>query len=1073
MAYKLTGEARKQYLRDMGLFTILQREEDRELKLKKNKPIKNEVKKLSYDDTIKNLQKKEEKRKKAREYSKLYRDRTKKNKILKGLRRVNEKTNVVYGETNVDSSFTNFYDIINDNSVIAMNSNITYQIKKSVTILKKFNIIGCNLIVSYITGDDVDGAFNPLWLDLPYYDDYDKEIFDNLPKTYDDYEPYIVHTRRFNISHLNLKKLTIDDIIGECSKIFQSVNVLYCITGFDILPASQGNLNFSDYTNQLRAYSPNSDQQFHRMTQCSTTVSRLCIYETYYYLYVDNKSLIKKNIENIKNKLSNESVIIQTSVKKGELSNFLIEKSKELNQTMYVQFYKPIGLILGFSVKNQIIEKITDIDVFYCQKVFLYHNKHVAPLKNKNTIEQNEKLIESKEKSFILKPQSIEKFKSFKQVIGYDFETFCDSTYSAVPFCLCLSNNLTFYGSNIVNEFCDYIEKISTKINLTKSHPKKSVDNIMIYGFNNSRFDNIFIFNELHNRNPSCKYIIMDSSIKMIQYHNVFIYDLSLYYAGSLKDVSSSFKLNIQKGVFPYKFPKSDNLNYIGSVPELKFWNSENDRDEYIKLNGNSFNLKEYCVKYCLMDSTLVEKIGLLHLEQSKGFINDKMYDVQSCPTGAGVALKIFSQTFLKDTLYQSPEKIQKIERLAYKGGRTEVFKKYFKSNEKNKYLYYYDINSSYPFAMTFDMPDNYKKTVRFPKEIKFEGQYIDNLIDTNLYYAKTIYVGNNKNFIPNLLVRSDENDIIATQNSEWSYHWGIELREAISNGCDVYSSQMIEYSIKPIFKDFAEYMYNERLKVKKTNPAKANFFKLVMNSLYGKLGQSVKTHNLLCSSSVEIDIIASNPSFKIKDYQLIDEKVLLKYSSVDDDASSIGSLVRFASYITAIARTNLSKIMRDCGHENIYYCDTDSIFTTKKPSDIFIDQSKLGFWKQETKKIILDDKSEKEILCNITDAIFLAPKSYFYKCDVDNLKVSEDATCLKAKGQPNNKLETQYFYDVMEEKKVEIENEAMFFRSLDGVKIKPQTRLLQSVYNKRIWNDNESSPFKTFNDWHDKKYKK
>lgn len=41
------------------------------------------------------------------------------------------------------------------------------------------------------------------------------------------------------------------------------------------------------------------------------------------------------------------------------------------------------------------------------------------------------------------------------------------------------------------------------------------------------------------------------------------------------------------------------------------------------------------------------------------------------------------------------------------------------------------------------------------------------------------------------------------------------------------------------------------------------------------------------------------------------------------------GSLVRLSSYITCIARRNLAEIIYTIGPEKIYYCDTDSIYTT------------------------------------------------------------------------------------------------------------------------------------------------
>ncbi len=1026
---------------------------------------------IVYGNQERTLIKKEISLYKKRQLSSKYRQQNKYKTILRKLRRVNTQTHAVYGATTVDGGFDDFEEVLKEQSVIAMNYIGNNQITEAIKILHNYNIIGINLIVSYIIDTDniLEGSFNPFWLDTSS-EQYDQVLSLNISK-------FKVETTRFSITHLfdenKFLKLSIETLTNEIAGRIASVNALYCLTGFDILPASQAGLDFNSYANELRAFLPNTDQQFHRLTACSTTSQRLCIYETYYYLYVDNQSLIKKNLDNIKLELSKETIEIQKAIKNGELSLFLIEKSKELEIIMFVQFYKTIGDICGFSVDNGVINKITDINIFNKEKVFLYHNKHVAPCKNKNTVKKNELLERKKEKTFVLKPQKVDKEKPFEMVLGYDFETYRSADFMAHPFCLCLSNNVKFYGLDIVNQFCDYLETICTKVDITKSHAKKSVPKIMIYGFNNSRFDNIFIFEELVKRNPSLKYIILDSSIKMIQFHNIYIYDLSLYYAGSLKEVSSSFKLDVQKGVFPYTFPDSNNLNYIGDIPNIKYWNSQDDYNEYVKSEGLQFDLKTYCEKYCLLDSLLVKQIADKHLEQAVGEINGKKYDVRTAPTGAGLALKFFCQVFLITALYQSPEHIQKLECQAYKGGRTEVFKKEFdRIFNSDKLLYYYDLNSSYPSAMTFNMPAKYLRTLVFPKTITFKDKYLDNLIDTNIYYAKSTYLGNDPFFIPNLLSRSKENDIIATADTEWGYHWGIELREAIANGCEVITNKMLEYSTQPIFKKFAEYMYEERLKAKNTNTSRANFLKLVMNSLYGKFGQSLKTHNKMCSSCADIHIIASNPIFKITGYEIVGDNILLKYVCLDDETTSIGSLVRFASYITAVARTNLAIIMRDIGHEHIYYCDTDSIFTDKKPSDKFIDQSRLGAWKLETKKVSNLFYGDKyEIPCHIIKARFLAPKTYFYKSDTTIFDITNDAISLKAKGQPNHKLEEHHFHDVTQNKKVVITNDAMFFRKLNSIHIKPQTRELQAVYNKRIWDGNNSSPFKTFSDWHIKKY--
>ena len=114
----------------------------------------------------------------------------------------------------------------------------------------------------------------------------------------------------------------------------------------------------------------------------------------------------------------------------------------------------------------------------------------------------------------------------------------------------------------------------------------------------------------------------------------------------------------------------------------------------------------------------------------------------------------------------------------------------------------------------------------------------INDIVDHNLYRCNFKYKGKNKHYIPNLLLKSDKGDIIAVKSDfKLSWHWGVELKRAIIGGNIINYKEVIQYEGKVIFKEFSEFFYNERLKCKKSNPAKANFYKLVMNSLYGKFG--------------------------------------------------------------------------------------------------------------------------------------------------------------------------------------------------------------------------------------------
>lgn len=931
----------------------------------------------------------------------------------------------------------------------------------------------------------------------------------------------VVDFKKINFKYIelnNINDLTFNDFktLIEDKTTFPSIEMNFIITGILMSYFNPVEKSLKSFVKRLHAFAPCQNRKFYELTSISTTTNRLCIWETYYYLYVENINL-KKNHEKIANKLNEESKEIIKFVKNGELINFLLEKSKETKEIFYIEFFKKFaikGLEINYYDDDQ-IKELKESQLLN-EKVFLYDELHVAPRKKMLTNNQEKTMIKKIEKLKIdnaehylnedelknvaLKDHyrilnnnknkyefSLKKLKNFKsqeikEVIGFDFETYNDDLHIAQPFCLCLSNGKTFYGERkqVVDEFINYLESICHKTDISKTKEKKKVPQIYFYGFNSSRFDNMFIFQELIERNPTMKYLICDNSIKYMRYFNIHFFDMSLFYSGSLKSVAKDFKLDISKSVFPYSFPNKNNLNYDGDVPILKYWNNEKDRNKYIENNGNTFNLKNYTIKYCLLDSKLVYEIAIKHLNNCIGKIGNKSFDVRNAKTAAALSLKFYSQIFQEETIFQSPNKIINFERESFKGGRTEVFKKQFKGNN-NKKLYYFDINSSYPNSMLSIMPFKYVKKMSMNRVLT------DDLIyDHHLYLITSKYKGNNKYYIPNLLVRSDKNDIIAVKNiTEKSWQWGVELRQALKNDNEIYCYDFIIYEGKEIFKNYIEYLYNERLNAKKNNnDALSSFIKLLMNSLYGKFAQKTKQHCMLIKKMEDKSFIFNNEKIKFSSFDILENgNEIIKYTKIDDVNKSIGNLCRLSSYITAQSRTNLAKIMDNVGHENIYYCDTDSIFTDKMPSSEFLDNEKLGKFKLEEKKNIkLIEKNENgkrikiklPIICN--NAIFLAPKTYNYEIELPEKykdKIYSKTYEMKAKGHKSTDLKKNYYEAVLNGEKINIVNEAMFFRKIDSIKIMEQSRALNTTYNKRIWNGNESYAYDNYNDWHMNKYQK
>lgn len=868
----------------------------------------------------------------------------------------------------------------------------------------------------------------------------------------------------------------------------------YINLGYRVKFSTRSKLDDKD-SKQFLAFHPSNDRKYHEMTCNSTSTNKYCIYESFLDI-IGKRSLAykhnKNNIEDLKLMLKNEGKEIEESVRKGLLIKSLKLLTLKYATSIIIKFYKQDDEFIIVSKGRHIFNPSEElVSKFYGFKGMLYEeNVHVAPLILTKTIitdEDKDKKIKEvlKDKKYKLRHQRVINSNLSKiSVYGYDTETYLDKDSKSCVYCITLYGKKyneeiikkEFYGFDSLKNFVKYIDQISYKGYYQKNRPKEQVERIFIYGFNNSNFDNLLIYNELYKKNPLTKFIFTNSSVKHIKYNNVSIGDISLFYkAGSLRATCKQFELEEEKGVFPYKFVTKDNLDYIGEVPTLNYWNTKEERDEYIKENGEVFDMETYTLKYCMLDSKLVYRLGDLHIKNSVGEIvvgkNEKGDDVKrkfnllNCSTGANIALKMFTQVFLEDILIESKESIRKLEKEAYKGGRTEKFKHMFLSDNNTK-LHYYDINSSYPYSMTKEMPFKYIKSLSCNLNIDVNDD-ISVIVPYNLYEATYKYEGNNKHFIPNLLLRENKQIIAVNECDKVTPHWGCELIEAHNNGCSINIKKVHEYEGKAIFKPYVDYFYTERLTVKGKNDALCMFYKLLLNSLYGKFGQKSFTKSQLCKNSNEMYRILEKEKGILLNSDIYDDIIMFEYQTEKNEDRSIGKLVRFSSYIAAESRCNLSRFMLDVGHENVYYCDTDSVFTTKKPSSHLVDQEILGKWKEETK-------------APIEKAVFIAPKTYYYKTEnytIEVIEKKEDIEKIKkitlckeekkAKGIRGENITTDDYFKLMNGEIKDIkQTNIMFFRSFDGVIIKEVERCISQVNNKRVWINNNSEPYKNIESW-------
>lgn len=224
--------------------------------------------------------------------------------------------------------------------------------------------------------------------------------------------------------------------------------------------------------------------------------------------------------------------------------------------------------------------------------------------------------------------------------------------------------------------------------------------------------------------------------------------------------------------------------------------------------------------------------------------------------TAPSTAVKTFRRSYLKTPVARDVDTHEFVRR-GYFGGRTEAF------FEEGHFLYYDDVNSSYPFQMTLDMPAGgatWWERGEPPRHFK-EGRigFCEVIVDVPDDIA-----------LPPLPVRAESKHfpegsgvdgklIFPTGTLAGIWEYG-ELENAISCGCKVVEwKKSVWYDAVPLLRDFVTTLYKYRNSAKCFTCGSGlgegfhcslcnapgydkgldAFAKLLMNALYGKFAQN------------------------------------------------------------------------------------------------------------------------------------------------------------------------------------------------------------------------------------------
>lgn len=523
-----------------------------------------------------------------------------------------------------------------------------------------------------------------------------------------------------------------------------------------------------------------------------------------------------------------------------------------------------------------------------------------------------------------------------------DIETYTDKSGQIQPYCICCIINNEFYSFWYCEDIWkNFFEKIVELSNL---------DEIEIYT-HNINFDGYVIINYLKKTN-----IIFDWFNRDLN-----LYWLKIVYLKTTIKIRCSYKLipisisklgnmiGYKKLIFPYKFVNKDNLNYVGAIPDEKYFNSKKEYEEFKDIN-NFFNLKEISIDYCKKDVEIIYKVLLEIVEIIKKYDKNVLKKSFSF---SSISYKIYIKKYDKYGIKDNYLKLNEYNyfKNAYYGGRCEVFG----NPKKKEIIHYFDFTGMYSQCMLQKFP--------IGKAILKEK----NLNINNIGFHTIKFKVND--YLPFLPVRT--NKLVFPNGILTGTYWYEEIIHAVNNNkCEIidhYSSY--EYKKEDyIFKEYVEEFINLRKKGIYYNL----FGKNMVNGLYGSFALSDEDClNIIVYDETEFnsilsltDVIRWKKVGNIYVIDLIKNKKASIYFDKKKKWEESRRNIAYAAIISSKARIKLNTALNNVINKGgkLYYTDTDSIIA--------------GFNKNNLNKELGEIKWSHIF----EDGVFISSKFYYLK---------------------------------------------------------------------------------------------
>lgn len=582
----------------------------------------------------------------------------------------------------------------------------------------------------------------------------------------------------------------------------------------------------------------------------------------------------------------------------------------------------------------------------------------VSDSKIKKLIIKDEKIIwsEVKKKHKMLNSLKREGNVPDFNVLTFEIEYYLNEENRYVPY-LCGFYSLNYCQTYYLTDYCSYDEMLNAAI---ESILIPKLNGYRVYCHNLSKSDSLFLLPVLL-KLGEVSVVENDSGIikltlKAIRphsknkagIHSLNFLDSSQQLPGSLEELGISFNVPVIRHKFPHLFASKENLNYRGSLPELKYWNGINEF-EYNALRFKkpydemTWDFKVESIRYC--KSGLISLYDILKSKFDYIFLKYGVNILKST-TLSGLAMKIYRSNFM-ESHFRIPLLNGRTEsdiRKAYYGGIVNITK------TKGENLYQYDVNSLYPFMMLKPLP------VGNPTHIKGDIP-IDKILSSDMFGFFMCHIEAPKLHLPFLPYRYEKKTI--TPIGTWSsWYFSEEVKKAAELGYQIKISEGYVFEKSVIFSSYVNHFF--KVKKETQNSVERKLSKLFLNTLYGIIGKKMERYKTIVVKPQQ-QIPINYPILDVK--QLNDGSELVRL--IDNGITGLyedyqQASVAIAAAITAYARVFMYDFKTISGNPCLY-SDTDSIFI-EKPLDESLVGSNIGQFKLER---------------IIKEAVFIAPKAY------------------------------------------------------------------------------------------------